>query len=332
MINYQTILSNYNERGTLLKWLRTLQTALEEGALETVTTTTTDDSVVFHFGFANGTSLDSPPIQLEAGPQGPEGPEGPEGPQGPAATISIGSVTTLPAGSSATVVNSGTSGAAVFDFGLPEGDTGPQGEDGPQGPAATVAIGTVTTLSPGSNATVTNSGTSSAAVFDFGIPQGAEGDPGEVVEQIVPIETTTTASRSYATDDYLVNSSGILVQATAAIALGATIDSTNTAAVNKTLSEALSSDIVTVKSRIQKVMINWDNNAGNPKVISNVPQGTVVVSGRGDVSIKGIGYVDRTGAITQLVAFSGINMSWSSNTLNVWTTVASTSDITIFIP
>lgn len=230
--------------------------------------------------------------QGEAGPQGPSGAEGATGPQGPqgetgatgqSANISIGTVTTLSAGSNATVVNSGTSMDAILDFGIPQGakgetgatgpqgpqgetgatgpqgpqgpkgdtgdtgpqgpqgetgpqgpkgntgdtgpagpqgprgetgatgatgpqgetgatgatgpqgpkgdtgDTGPQGpqgETGPQGPqgetgatgpagtSATIAVGTVTTLPAGSNATVTNSGTSSSAVFDFGIPQG----------------------------------------------------------------------------------------------------------------------------------------------------------------
>ena len=41
------------------------------------------------------------------------------GSTGPAATVSVGVVVTLPPGSPATVVNSGTSTAAVFDFGLP---------------------------------------------------------------------------------------------------------------------------------------------------------------------------------------------------------------------
>ena len=45
--------------------------------------------------------------------------------------------------------------------------------------AATIAVGTVTTGEPGTNATVTNSGTSSAAVFDFSIPRGAKGDKGD---------------------------------------------------------------------------------------------------------------------------------------------------------
>lgn len=58
------------------------------------------------------------------------------------------------------------------------GTPGPQGPPGASGAAATVTVGTVTTLAPGSSATVTNSGTSSAAVLDFGIPAGADGASG----------------------------------------------------------------------------------------------------------------------------------------------------------
>src|SRR5690606_12638029 len=61
----------------------------------------------------------------------------------------------------------------------PEGEQGPAGEDGADGAAATVAVGDVATLPPGSPATVTNAGTPSAAVLDFGIPAGPKGDQGE---------------------------------------------------------------------------------------------------------------------------------------------------------
>ena len=50
-----------------------------------------------------------------------------KGDTGTAATIEVGSVTTLSAGSSATIVNSGSSAVAVFDFGIPRGDTGATG-------------------------------------------------------------------------------------------------------------------------------------------------------------------------------------------------------------
>jgi hypothetical protein len=55
---------------------------------------------------------------------------------------------------------------------------GGDGPTGPTGSAATMAIGTVTTLPAGSQATVNNSGTEQAAVLNFGIPQGVAGTGG----------------------------------------------------------------------------------------------------------------------------------------------------------
>ncbi|MEO6910192.1 MAG: hypothetical protein ABI158_04630, partial [Edaphobacter sp.] len=56
-----------------------------------------------------------------------------------------------------------------------KGDAGPTG---PAGVAAAGSIGTVATGLAGSQATVTNSGTSSEAVLNFTIPQGAAGTSG----------------------------------------------------------------------------------------------------------------------------------------------------------
>lgn len=56
-----------------------------------------------------------------------------------------------------------------------KGDTGDTGPKGDTGDAATITVGTVTTVAPAKPATVTNSGTSGAAVLDFEIPQGETG-------------------------------------------------------------------------------------------------------------------------------------------------------------
>ena len=106
---------------------------------------------------------------------------GTPGAQGDAATIAVGTTSTLAPGSSATVANVGTSSAAVFNFGIPAGQTGATGATGSQGPAgnaATIAAGTTTTGAPGSSASVTNVGSSSAAVFNFTIPRGDKGETG----------------------------------------------------------------------------------------------------------------------------------------------------------
>lgn len=61
------------------------------------------------------------------------------GPAGPAATVAVGTTTTIPAGSAASVTNVGTGTAAIFNFGIPagpQGATGPQGEPGSAAEAA----------------------------------------------------------------------------------------------------------------------------------------------------------------------------------------------------
>ena len=111
----------------------------------------------------------------EPGQPGPQGEPGVPGRDGESATIEVASTTTLPAGSSATVTNVGTSSAARLAFGIPKGDTGAAGADGD---AATIQIGQVETLQPNQSAYVTNVGTSSQAIFNIGIPQGQKGESG----------------------------------------------------------------------------------------------------------------------------------------------------------
>lgn len=61
------------------------------------------------------------------------------------------------------------------------------------GAAATVTVGTTTTGAAGSNASVTNSGTSSAAVLNFVIPKWADGSDGsDWAAATVTVGTTTT--------------------------------------------------------------------------------------------------------------------------------------------
>lgn len=90
----------------------------------------------------------------EKGEQGPKGETGEQGPQGEA-------------GPQGTQGETGEKG--------PQGPKGDDGAAGPQGPAATVTIGTVTTGAAGTAASVTNSGTDTAAVLDFVLPRGADG-------------------------------------------------------------------------------------------------------------------------------------------------------------
>lgn len=86
----------------------------------------------------------------------------------------------------------------------PQGEPGPQGAPGPagadgapgkDGAAATVTVGTVTTGEPGTDATVTNTGTENAAVLDFVIPKGEKGDPGD--SSITEVEPGASQTQPY---------------------------------------------------------------------------------------------------------------------------------------
>lgn len=137
----------------------------------------------------------------------PQGVTGDTGPSGPANSLSIGTVST---GATAATIT-GTAPNQTLNLTLQKGDTGgtgstgkgftggnysattgevtftsndslgfstgdlrgKDGTNGSDGAAATISAGTTSTLAPGSSATVANSGTSSAATFDFGIPSGS---------------------------------------------------------------------------------------------------------------------------------------------------------------
>ena len=145
------------EQGTAGQVAVGTTTTLSAGSPATVNNSGTAYNAVLNFGIPQG-------IQGATGATGPTGPTGATGATGTAATIAVGTTTTLTSGSPATVSNSGSSSAATFNFGIPQGIPGN---------AATIAVGTTTTTAPGTSATVTNSGTSNAAVFNFGIPKGA---------------------------------------------------------------------------------------------------------------------------------------------------------------
>lgn len=129
----------------------------------------------------------------DTGPQGPAGPTGETGPAGPtgetgngiqSAVLNSDYTLTLrfTDGTSYTTPTPirGATGATGPQGPQGEtgatGETGPKGDTGPAGTAATIAVGTVTS---GTTPSITNSGTSSAAVFDFVLPKGDKGETGD---------------------------------------------------------------------------------------------------------------------------------------------------------
>ena len=134
MISWQSIMSAFNTKGTLLKWLKTLDQSLKDGVLESVTVNSVSEGVItLSFNFADGSTITTPQIDIPQGAQGPQGPQGPQGDPGPQG-------------------ERGPQGPQG-----PQGDPGPQGERGPQGePGTGPDIPTPTTADNGKVLGVTN--------------------------------------------------------------------------------------------------------------------------------------------------------------------------------
>lgn len=77
---------------------------------------------------------------------------------------------------------------------------GERGATGAAGTAATISIGTVTTGAAGTQAAVTNSGTSSRATLNFTIPQGAKGAQGYSIAKVNPISSDSSTYGVYLDD------------------------------------------------------------------------------------------------------------------------------------
>lgn len=133
MVNLQTVLSVYDDKVTLMQWLKKVEKALKDSVLVSIETKQVEDSKAsFVFVFEDGTRLETPAVTL---PQGPKGDTG-------------ASVKVLPSAEACQIVGDGyiddnghlqvlTSvlPREFTDCGLIRGPQGPQGETGPTGSA-----------------------------------------------------------------------------------------------------------------------------------------------------------------------------------------------------
>lgn len=77
MINYDTILSAFDDKETLLKWLQKVEKALTDSTLTSVDCLNVDDShIKFTFNFADGSKIDTPNVYVKPGVDGKDGTDG----------------------------------------------------------------------------------------------------------------------------------------------------------------------------------------------------------------------------------------------------------------
>lgn len=137
--------------------------------------------------------------QGKRGATGNPGAPGKDGENGVTPTLSAGNVETLEPGQPATASVTGDGPEYQINLGIPRGQTGAQGtpgqdgQDGQDGQTPTIAVGTVTTLDPGQDATAEITGETPNLTLNLGIP---EGQPGQDGVQLNDNAVTTTEAWS----------------------------------------------------------------------------------------------------------------------------------------
>ena len=126
MFNIKTLLSTFDRKGTLMKWLKELTEMLQKSALTGVSVEQTSQTkAVLKVNFEDGSVITSDAMDLPrglpglTGPQGPQGLRGEQGPRGQQGPVGPQGPQGLP----------GLPGSVG-----PQGPEGPQGKQGPAGP------------------------------------------------------------------------------------------------------------------------------------------------------------------------------------------------------
>ena len=117
------------------------------------------------------------------GDAGAKGQDGAKGADGITPTLKVGTVTTLAAGSNATVTMSENNNVYTLNFGIPKGNKGATGASGGSDETTvvtpTITIGTVTS---GDTASATITGDSPNYTLNLVLPKGDKGDKGDTGE------------------------------------------------------------------------------------------------------------------------------------------------------
>lgn len=106
----------------------------------------------------------------------PKGAKGDKGDTGAAPNLTIGSVTT---GDTANAIITGTAEAPILNLTLPKGQKGADGEKGDKGDTGATPNLSIGTVTSGTEAAATITGTAEAPVLNLTLPKGEKGDKGD---------------------------------------------------------------------------------------------------------------------------------------------------------
>ena len=176
------------------------------GTNATVTMTDSNNVYTLNFVIPKGVKGDTG----AKGEAGAKGQDGAKGADGITPTLKVGTVTTLAAGSNATVTMSKNNNEYTLNFGIPKGNKGDTGASGGSGETTvinpTITIGTVTS---GDTASATITGDSPNYTLNLVLPKGAKGDAGtNGTNGVTPTFTVGTVSTGAAGSTAIVTITG----------------------------------------------------------------------------------------------------------------------------
>ena len=176
------------------------------GTNATVTMTDSNNVYTLNFVIPKGVKGDTG----AKGEAGAKGQDGAKGADGITPTLKVGTVTTLAAGSNATVTMSKNNNEYTLNFGIPKGNKGDTGASGGSGETTvinpTITIGTVTS---GDTASATITGDSPNYTLNLVLPKGAKGDAGtNGTDGVTPTFTVGTVSTGAAGSTAIVTITG----------------------------------------------------------------------------------------------------------------------------
>lgn len=255
------------------------------------------------------------PVTVSASSVGLQGIPGTNGTNGSDATITAGTASVLASTALPTVTNTGTSSAAIFNFGIPSGSAGTNGTNGTNGTSATITVGTTSVLASTALPTVTNTGTSSAAIFNFGIPAGSAGTNGTngtsgisgVISVVAPITNTGTSSSAIlGLDQTALNILRSQVSNfTSGTVASATLAGTATYATTSGTSVSISGSIT--KSQISDFTSGTVANISGTVAATQVTGTAIVVGSSALVPTGGT-----AGQVLSKVDSTNYNLAWST--------------------
>lgn len=252
-------------------------------------------------------------------PKGEKGDKGNPGQDG-VTPFTQATVTTLEPGVPATV----SIGEDTLKLGIPKGEKGDKGDQGDKGEtgdkgdpgtSATISVGSVKGLDAGASPTVVNSGTSTAARFDFGIPKGDKGDTGD------PGHTPQRGVDYWTAEDVETVVEDAKARAVAEMAeIGNVPKGTVSGYVAHTEDAYAAKPLgVRIKGRTVKNLWPAVNTTQNGVTITTADDGLITVSGTPTSDAYGIAYISNvkpSSSVTMAISnslLSGIRVILSTN-------------------